>query len=162
MEIACLREPANVCGCGGCEGPLPKEQEGRGRGGSMKGRNTRKSHKSSRLTRGTQRGGIDCRTINVVWTGDVHDSQARPKPAATTTLSEDDVSQACWIGEIWGREECRWAGLSVHLVGFLGVGTVGCVPGQTQRMDGTRAGCKTGPANGVVDGQGGRISDTEL
>lgn len=47
--------------------------------------------------------------------------QARPSPAATTASGADNVSQNRWIDEIWGRKECRWAGLSVHLVGFPGV-----------------------------------------
>lgn len=109
-ECLLARARSSVCVCvcggsGGCEGPLPKEKEVEGAEGAPWGEVSKLgqvSKRSGKLTRGAQRSGIDCRTIGAVWTVDIHDRQARPKPAATTVLGEDNVSQARWIGEIWG------------------------------------------------------------
>jgi hypothetical protein len=98
-------------------------QEWTGGGGRGRGIGASKSSKVGLLTRGVERSGIDCRTVGAVRRGDVHDRQARPKPAVTTKMATTTCRSVVGLTRSGAETRCRWAGLSMHWIGFRGEGT---------------------------------------
>lgn len=80
--------------------------------------------------------------------------QARSKPAATTMSGRISIwRKPVGLARSGAERSVDWTGLSVHLVGFPGAGTVGCVY-QVRPKGWTGSGrvCETDPADGGVDG----------